>query len=391
MAADLGAATDSGIRVQLCGDAHLVNFGMYETPERAHVFDINDFDETAPGPFEWDVKRFAASIEIAGRDLGMGAAERRTAVLAGIGTYRREMHRFADMGNLVVWYERLDSAAILKRLDKQVGHHATKRVRHGVRKGLRHNHLAAFAKLTETVDGRTRFVSRPPLIIPVEDLLDDAGRERYPQVMEAFLREYRKSLRRDRRHLIEQYQFVHIAQKVGGVGSVGTRAWITLFMGRDGSDPLILQLKEAGPSVLAPYTDDPWDGQHGRRVVEGQRMMQAASDPLLGWYHLTALDGLNHDFYVRQLWDGKASIDVSTLSPKGLALYVETCGWVLAKAHARSGPRITIAAYLGENDDFDQAIADFATRYADVNAGDHARLCEAIANGRLEAKDDDEN
>ena len=219
----------------------------------------------------------------------------------------------------------------------------------------------------------------------MEDLLDESERDRYPIVMRTFLSEYRQSLRPDRRYLLEQYRFVDIARKVVGVGSVGTRAWVTLFRGRDRSDPLILQLKEAGPSVLAPYVDDPGHVQHGERVVDGQRMMQAASDPLLGWYRLTAFDGHEHDFYVRQMWDGKASIDVSGLSPRGLAMYAETCAWVLAKAHARSGPRMTVAAYLGKSDGFDEAMADFASAYAEVNASDHARLLEAIASGRLAA------
>ena len=385
MAADLATTPITGLRCQLCGDAHLLNFGLFDSPERLRLFDINDFDETLAGPWEWDVKRLAASIEVAGLDLGFHDDERRRAVLACVRQYRQQMGAFAEQSNLEVWYARLDVEAFEERLSHAKHRADAKKIEHDLRKGLKRNHLTAFSKMVESTGGEARFVNKPPLLVPVEELLDDDGWRRYVEVMRQFLGRYRSSLSTHVRHLLDEYRYVHLARKVVGVGSVGTRAWVVLMVGRDAADPLILQLKEAQRSVLEPYAG-PFDGKSkGRRVVEGQRLIQAAADPLLGWYRLVALDGRRHDFYVRQLWDGKASIDVTQLSPSGLTLYAETCGWSLARAHARTGMRISIAAYLGESDRFDKAVADFAAIYADVNRSDHVALAGAVEEGRLSA------
>jgi uncharacterized protein (DUF2252 family) len=385
MAADLASTATSGLLAQLCGDAHLMNFGLFESPERSLIFGLNDFDETLPGPFEWDVKRLATSVEIAGRDLGFTDVDRAVAVLPTLRSYREAMHDFARQRDLEVWYARLPAKELRTRLKARADAKAGKEVKREVNRSLRRDHLRAFDRLLRSVDGEIRFVSEPPLLVPVEELLDDEQRERYVEVIHEFLRQYRQSLTPHLRALVERYRFMHIARKVVGVGSVGTRAWVVLLMGRDAADPLVLQLKEAKRSVLEPYTVPTVYESQGRRVVEGQRFMQAASDHLLGWYHLRAWDGREHDFYVRQLWDGKASIDVARLSPAGLRAYGEACGWTLARGHARSGDRIAIAAYLGEKDSFDRAVAAFASAYADTNLADHARLVGAIDEGRVSA------
>ena len=386
MAADLAGTPVARMSAQLCGDAHLLNFGMFETPERSLVFGLNDFDETLRGPFEWDVKRLAASVEVAGRDLRLGRRERERAVQATVAAYRISMLEFASMRNLEVWYARLPAKRLQRYLEKRAGESSARAVKKKARKALTRDHLHAFTRFLHTVDGETRFLSRPPLLVPVAELLDQVQRERYVEVIQEFLHQYRESLLPHRRMLVESYRFVDMARKVVGVGSVGTRAWVVLMTGIDASDPLLLQLKEAQPSVLEPYVSKrtTYDCE-GRRVVEGQWLMQAASDPLLGWYRLRALDDRFHDFYVRQLWDGKASIEVADLDPAGFLAYGEMCGWTLARAHARSGDRIAIAAYLGEGDRFDRAIAEFAATYADVNERDHQRLGDAIADGRVTA------
>jgi uncharacterized protein (DUF2252 family) len=385
MAADLSGTAVSGLRAQLCGDAHLLNFGLFETPERSLIFGLNDFDETLPGPFEWDVKRLAASFEIAGRALGLTPSARETAVLETIRSYREAMIDFAAQRDLEVWYARLPAEELQAKLGSLADGKTAKEVKREVQKALHRNHLRAFDRHLEKVDGQIRFVSAPPLLVPVEELLDQDQRARYVEVIQSFLRQYRESLPPHLRSLLERYRFSHIARKVVGVGSVGTRAWVVLMIGRDNSDPLLLQLKEAKRSVLEPYTEPSVYESQGRRVVEGQRFMQAASDSLLGWYRLQAWDGKEHDFYVRQLWDGKSSIDVTRLTGKGLGAYGDACGWTLARGHARSGDRVAIAAYLGTGDSFDRAIAEFAARYADENEADHARLADAIAEGRIEA------
>ena len=385
MAADLAGTPVAGLRAQLCGDAHLLNFGIFDTPERSLVFGLNDFDETLPGPFEWDVKRLAASVEVAGRDLGFSPIQCEAAVCATARSYRESMAYFAAARNLDVWYSHLSAEDLRERLATIGGRKAGKEVDKRVAKALERDHLHAFGRHLGTVDGTLRFVSDPPVLVPADELLEGAARERYVEVVQEFLMQYRSSLRPDRRELLESYRYIQMARKVVGVGSVGTRAWVVLFMGRDADDPLLLQLKEAQPSVLAPYAGGTLHESEGRRVVEGQRLMQTAPDHLLGWYRLDAWDGEQRDFYVRQLWDGKASIDVSRLSPKGLRAYSESCGWTLARAHARSGDRIALSAYLGDDDTFESAITAFASAYADTNERDHERLCAAVDAGSLVA------
>jgi uncharacterized protein (DUF2252 family) len=388
MAQDLADTPVTGLRAQLCGDAHLVNFGIFDTPERAHVFDINDFDETLPGPWEWDVKRLAASVEIAARDLDLARRDRRRAVTETVRAYREQMAAFAGMGNLEVHHARLEAAEVVARFDAVAEKRDRRNVQRDVAKGLARGHLTAFHKLVTGTGCDLRFRSQPPLLVPVTELLDESARRRYVAVMREFLARYRESVAADRRHLLEGYRFVEMARKVVGVGSVGTRAWVVLMIGHDEHDPLLLQLKEAKRSVLEPFAGRSVYARKGRRVVEGQRSIQSASDPLLGWYRLRALDGRMHDFYVRQLWDGKASINVGRLDAAGLATYGATCGWTLAHAHARTGPRISIATYLGDDDAFDEATADLAHTYADLNQQDHARLVDAIDAGRLSATDE---
>jgi uncharacterized protein (DUF2252 family) len=386
MAADLAGTATSGLQAQLCGDAHLMNFGLFETPERSLIFGLNDFDETLPGPFEWDVKRLAASMEVAGRELGLSTAERSAAVLGTMRAYREGMTEFAAMRDLDVWYARLPATELQAKLKAGAGDKAGKEVERQVHKSLQRDHLRAFDRLLRDEGGEIRFVSEPPVLVPAEELLNDEQRQRYVEVIHSFLTQYRESLSPHIRALMERYRFLHIARKVVGVGSVGTRTWVVLFVGRDTDDPLLLQLKEAKRSVLEPYTVPTHCESQGRRVIEGQRFMQAASDPLLGWYHLRAFDGKVHDFYVRQLWDGKASFDIGRFSPEALRCYGEACGWTLARGHARSGDRIAIASYLGGDDTFDRAVAAFATAYARVTEDDHRRLIAAIHEGRVTAQ-----
>jgi uncharacterized protein (DUF2252 family) len=385
MASDLASTPVSGLRVQLCGDAHLANFGLFDTPERRLLFDVNDFDETLPGPFEWDIKRLVASVEIAGRDLGFRRREREAAVAATTRAYREAMLEFAEQRNLDVWHARLSADELRERLERENDRDARKEVKKRIRQAMRHDHLHAFDRLVETNEHGIRFASRPPVLTPIEELLSDEQLDRYHEVVQSFLRQYRESLRPEQRALLETYRFTHMARKVVGVGSVGTQAWVVLKTGRDDHDPLLLQLKEAKRSVLAPYLGDTVYESQGRRVVEGQRLMQAHSDHMLGWYRLEAWDDQLHDCYVRQLWDGKASVEIANLTPKGLRIYGQTCGWTLARGHARTGERIAIAAYLGDDDAFDQALTAFASAYADTNQRDYERLLEAIDCGQISA------
>ncbi len=385
MAADLAGTPDTGLRVQACGDAHLSNFGGFAAPDRRLVFDVNDFDETTPGPWEWDVKRLAASIEVAGRDLGLGRGVRRAIVAASVREYREAMRRFAGMTNLGVWYARLDIESLFERLAGSVGGAQRKAAQRNLAKAKLKDSRRAIAKLTERVDGRLRFVSDAPLIVPIEDLAGALGGQEIEDQIRKLLRSYQRSVAADRRHLLETYRYVHMARKVVGVGSVGTRAWVVLLEGRDEQDPLVLQAKEAQASVLEPYVGRGRHRNHGERVVAGQRLMQASGDIFLGWDRVTGLDGESRDFYVRQLWDGKGSADVDTMSADGLETYVKICGWTLARAHARSGDRVAIAAYLGGGDAFDRAIAEFSDAYADQNERDYAAMQAAVADGRIEA------
>jgi uncharacterized protein (DUF2252 family) len=386
MAADLAGTPTSGLQAQLCGDAHLMNFGLFQTPERSLIFGLNDFDETLPGPFEWDVKRLAASMEVAARELDFDEEERSAAVLGTLRAYREAMAEFAAMRDLEVWYARLPATELQAKLKASADAKAGKEVEREVHRSLRRDHLRAFDRLLCDEGGEIRFVSEPPLLMPAEELLSDEQRKRYVEVIHSFLTQYRESLPAHVRALMERYRFVHIARKVVGVASVGMRTWVVLFIGRDEEDPLLLQLKEARRSVLEPYTAPIRYECQGRRVVEGQRFMRVASDPLLGWYRLRAWDGKFHDYYVRQLWDGKASMDLSRLSPAGLRAYGEACGWTLARGHARSGDRIAMDAYLGGKDTFDRAVAAFASTYAGVTLEDHRRLVAAIDEGRVTAQ-----
>jgi len=376
MAADLATTPTAGLEVQLCGDAHLSNFGVFSAPDRRLVFDCNDFDETCRGPFEWDVKRLAASVEIAGRERGFTEKERRKAVLRAVGSYRTSMRHFAVMRNLDVWYSRLDVEPALEVLRSQVEEHRFQRVERDLAKARGKDSMRALRKLTHEVDGELRIVSDPPLITPVEDLADAGEAETQLRLV---LDAYRESLTDDRRHLAGSYRYVHAARKVVGVGSVGTRAWIVLLLGKDGNDPLFLQAKEAQASVLEPFVNPSPYRNHGRRVVEGQRLMQAASDVFLGWVATKGLDDQRRCFYVRQLWDGKGSAEVERMSPPGLAIYASLCGETLARAHARSGDRVAIASYLGKSEAFDKALARFAEAYADQNEGDFQKVKDSVA------------
>jgi uncharacterized protein (DUF2252 family) len=390
MASDLARTPVSGLTVQACGDAHLSNFGLFASPERRLVFDVNDFDETLPAPWEWDVKRLAASIEVAGRDNGFTRKQRRAAVLGAVGSYREAMRSFAAMSNLQVFYASLDVDQARTQLKSQLSSRQRKELDEGTAKARTRDSMRDLKKLTRTVAGRPRIIADPPLIVPFEDLMpaaaDPAG---FETELSGLVARYLRTLEPDRRFLLEQYEVADLARKVVGVGSVGTRCWIVLLLGRDHSDPLFLQVKEAQESVLSPFAGASKHANQGRRVVAGQRLMQAASDAFLGWNAVeTGLDGTPRHFYVRQLRDWKLSVDIGTLVPIGMRRYGELCGWTLARAHARSGDRIAIAAYLGGSDVFDRAIADFASAYADQNERDHGVLAEAAASGRIVAMSD---
>ncbi|MDI1451686.1 DUF2252 domain-containing protein [Polyangium sp. 6x1] len=386
MAADLAATTRSGLRVQLCGDAHLSNFGVFGSPERRVMFDINDFDETLPGPWDWDVKRLAASLELAGRDNGFSKAARSDIVLATVREYREAMRNFATLGHLDVWYASLDIEEIFERFGSRLSHKRLHITEHNVAKARTHDHTQAYEKLTREVDGRRRIISDPPLIVPMEEFVKGVAREQLEQQVRELLRGYRSTLQSDRRHLLEGYDFADMAHKVVGVGSVGARAWILLFLGRDDQDPLFLQAKEAHESVLEPFLGKSAHRNSGERVVAGQRLMQAASDIFLGWQRVKGVDGIERDFYLRQLRDWKFSVDIAALDRITLTTYGSLCGWTLARAHARSGDRIAIASYLGKADTFDKAIAAFATAYADQTERDHQALAAAVKNGRIQAE-----
>jgi hypothetical protein len=383
MAGDLAATPTSGITVQLCGDAHLSNFGVYAAPDRRLVFDLNDFDETLPGPWEWDVKRLAASLEIAGRDRGFNRRERGGVVAAATRAYRDAMRDFAAMGNLEVWYARLDVDDAIERLSGTVRARDARDARRMSAKAKGKTSLRAISKLTQRVNGSVRIVSAPPLIVPIGELLPEGDARDVETEVRALLRRYQRSLSPDRRRLVDTYRFVDMARKVVGVGSVGTRAWIILLEGRDGADPLILQAKEAEASVLERHLGPSDARNHGERVVQGQRLMQAASDIFLGWERVTGLDHEVRDFYVRQLWDGKGSAVVEAMDPTRLSTYGRLCGWTLARAHARSGDRVAISGYLGSGTAFDTAAAAFADAYADQNERDYRALQAAVTDGRI--------
>jgi uncharacterized protein (DUF2252 family) len=386
MAADLAATPTSGITVQLCGDAHLSNFGFFGSPERHLIFDVNDFDETSPGPWEWDVKRLATSLEIAGRDNGFPTKQRAAIKRRAVRSYRETIRGFADQSMLDVWYAHLDIDALLPEFQRLIDPKRTPAVWRAVSKARAHDSLDAFAKLAEIVDGEPRIVHNPPLIVPVEHFVKSADRTVAMEFLQRLIGNYFDTLLPDRRYLIEQYKFVHFARKVVGVGSVGTEAWIALFLDQDHGSPLFLQIKEAQASVLESFTAPSQFPNHGQRVVAGQRLMQSASDIFLGWDRVPRERGIERDYYLRQLRDWKGSADVAGMTPKGMELWARMCGWTLARAHARSGDRIGIASYLGKSDTFDNAVAQFAVTYADQNERDFAALQEAVEQGRVEAE-----
>jgi len=387
MANDLSATPRSGLSVQCCGDAHLSNFGVFASPERRLVFDLNDFDETLPGPWEWDVKRLAVSMLIAARDNDFRVKDQDRAVLATVARYRSAMAEFAAMKNLDVWYSRLDVESVIADYGSQFKAKQVKRTEKQLAKARTKDSMFAFSKLTELDNGKPHIVDQSPLIVPIEKLATGEQRRTLTTELRDLLRSYRDTLQYDRRMLLEEFQLMDLAHKVVGVGSVGTRAWIALLLGRDAQDPLFLQMKEADASVLEEFLGRSGFKNHGERVVTGQHLMQAASDIFLGWLHVDAgLDGRSRDFYVRQLKDWKGSAEIEQMVPKGLAVYGELCGWTLARAHARSGDRIAIAAYLGGSGRFDRAILGFAKAYADQNERDYKALVAAVDDGRIEAK-----
>jgi uncharacterized protein (DUF2252 family) len=392
MAADVDTTPTTGLQTQLCGDAHLSNFGAYASPERRLVFDINDFDETLPGPFEWDVKRLAASLVVAGRDNGFTKKQSRTATLAAVESYRKAMQDFAAQPILAVWYAHLNiedalaqykSTLTARKLKKRKAR--LKATESALAKAHTRDSLQAMGKLTAVVDGKRQIVSNPPLVVRLDDMIDlepDVVRERLGTLVAS----YRKTLPSDRQRLLDHFAQVDIAHKVVGVGSVGTRAWILLLEGRVDGEVLLLQAKQAGPSALAAYAGESAYRNQGERVVAGQHLMQASSDIFLGWLRARPTGGRYQDYYLRQLRDWKLSAVIEDMIPASMELYARWCGWTLARAHARSGDRVAIAAYLGNSTKFDNAIADFAETYADQNERDHAAMAAAVADGRVEAQ-----
>jgi uncharacterized protein (DUF2252 family) len=386
MAHDLAATPVTGISTQLCGDAHLSNFGLFGSAERRLVFDLNDFDETLPGPWEWDVKRLAASLVVAGRENGFAKKDRSRIVLTTVARYRTAMREFAALGNLDVWYADADADAVQAGLAAQLDAAQRKRLAKALAKAHTRDSTQALEKLTRLVNGERRIVADPPLVAPISDLLPDVERDELTHRLRQLITQYSQSLPPDRRALIDQYTVVDIARKVVGVGSVGTRAWIILLLGRDDQDPLFLQAKEAQPSVLASFLGDSEYANQGQRVVAGQRLMQATGDIFLGWQGLDGIDGQPRDFYVRQLRDWKASAVIEAMTAADLSWYGALCGWTLARAHARSGDRIAIAAYLGGSAVFEHAVAEFAEAYADQNERDYQALVAAAESGRVTSR-----
>jgi uncharacterized protein (DUF2252 family) len=382
MAADLAAGPAAGFRVQLCGDAHLSNFGVFGSPERRLVFDVNDFDETLPGPFEWDVKRLVASLVVAGRDNGFAAADARRVAVAGAARYRKAMREFAAAPTLAVWYSHMDVEEAIARFKVRLKKGVVRRTESMAAKVRTRDSMQAVAKLTKVVDGQREIVSDPPLIVPVEELAADASYD----MLRSLVSDYRRTLPPDRQHLLGRFRLTRVARKVVGVGSVGTQAWILLMEAEDDLDPLLLQAKQAERSVLAAYAGESQYDNQGERVVSGQRLMQAASDIFLGWQR-TTVSGLGRtDYYLRQLRDWKYSAPIERMGPGEMADYGELCGWTLARAHARTGDRFAIAAYLGGSGKFEQAVADFGVSYADQTERDHAALAAAAASGLVEAR-----
>ncbi len=386
MATDLAQTPTTDIRVQVCGDAHLSNFGVFASPERNLIFDINDFDETHPGAWEWDVKRLAATFAVAARELGLPASKPTAIACSTVRSYRTAMRAFASMRDLEVWYAQVDADRLLAAIRGRIGTRSANRTTTKLAKARTNDSVQELAKLTRIVDGKPRIVSSPPLVVPIDEIAAGSDRAELERLYRDLLRDYRQSLSHDRRALLAQFELVDLARKVVGVGSVGTDTWILLLLGRDEQDPLFLQAKEARPSVLEPFFGRSSYANSGQRVVEGQRLMQVASDIFLGWQRVASSgDRPQRDYYVRQLHDWKGSADVTRMRASDLVEYGELCGWTLARAHARSGDRIAIASYLGTGDAFDRAVASFAEAYADQNERDYQALVEAVRSGRVEA------
>jgi hypothetical protein len=384
MAADLSATGSSGLHVQACGDAHLSNFGIFGSPERHLFFDVNDFDETALGPWEWDVKRLATSLEVAGRENDFTTKQRARIVRNAVRSYRETMREFAGVATLDVWYAHLDMDSLLPRFRSLLDVKKTPSVWKAIATARAHDSDQAFGKLCHVRSGEPRIISDPPLIMPIEELVTGVDREVVAEGLRKIMRSYRRTLEQNRRHLLDRYRLVHVARKVVGVGSVGTDAWVLLLLD-DHNAPLLLQVKQAEASVLERFTSKSGFSNHGHRVVAGQRLMQAASDIFLGWERFDWGDD-RRDYYIRQLRDWKGSADSKGMTPAGMELWGAMCGWTLARGHARSGDRVAIAAYLGRSNVFDRAIVDFASSYADQNEVDYESLKSAVASGRLTAQ-----
>ena len=386
MARDLAGTPESGFRAQLCGDAHVSNFGGFASAERTLVFDINDFDETLPGPWEWDLKRLAASLEIAGREYGLPKKKRRKLVRSSVDEYQSAMHDFAEQGHMQVWYEQLDVDNLSRRWGDRLSGRARKNLAEAPT--LAKDNQRALEKLTRRqAGGKIRFAGNPPLVQRIADLVTDDQARRLEHEMHGYLDAYGQSLADDRRAILRRFTYTDLARKVVGVGSVGTRTNIILMLGRDASDPLVLQVKEATASVLEPYVGrSVYRRQHGRRIVEGQRLIQASHDVLLGWVRGLGIDGVMHEYYVRQLWDWKVALEPSRMKPGGLRVLGQACAWTLARAHARTGDRVAISAYLDGGTGFSGAIDEFAVAYADQNERDYAALADAVEKGRITAQ-----
>ena len=379
MADDLSHTPNTGITIQACGDAHISNFGAFGSPERRLVFDINDFDETLPGPWEWDVKRLLTSVEICGRYRGFSKENRSEAVLSAAKVYRQAMLRFSGTGNMAMWYEHIDLEKLFRAHEDKLGNQKAKMIRKAAFKALSKNSEEAVSKLTEVVDGRIRIKSNPPLVVPLKELLDYMDQESIMEIKKTIdeaLKQYRLTLPRERRALFDRYRVVDIGRKVVGIGSVGTRAWIVVMEGISIDDPLVMQVKEAQASVLENYLPKSTFKEHGRRVIEGQRAIQTASDIMLGWAGMKEADGTQRDYYVRQLWDAKGSVNLEKVDADGLAAIASMCAWTLAHAHAKTGNRHEIAGYLGQSGTFDEAMLRFSQSYADQNERDYEVFCK---------------
>jgi uncharacterized protein (DUF2252 family) len=383
MASDLSGLPRTSLDTQLCGDAHLSNFGVYAAPDRELIFDVNDFDETLRGPFEWDLKRLVTSFAVAGRDRGFDAKQRALINAAVTRAYRRAMRAFAALPSLDLWYSRINVDQLAQHMVKVASATQLKRFERNLAKAQSKNSLKAFGKLTEVVNGGSQIRNDPPVVVRIHELFPGESHSRLDDTARSMVLAYRRTLSDDRRQLLERFDYVDSARKVVGVGSVGTRAWIMLLLGRDNQDPLFLQFKEAEASVLEPFLGKSDYENHGRRVVEGQRLTQGASDIMLGWLRAEGVDGVDRDYYVRQLWDQKGSALVELMNASALAEYGKVCGRTLARAHARAGDSAAIAGYLGRGDSFDRALARFAEDYADQNELDYQAVRQAVDDGRI--------